>query len=529
MRCNTSYADEALVCAADGEPLPDPDLPTGTQVAEYVVEGRLGAGAFGSVFRASHPLIGKRVAIKVLNRQFSSNAEIVSRFVSEARAVNQIGHRNIIDIFAFGMLPDGRQYYVMELLKGVTLEKYIRERGRLMIQEAVPILRGVGRALDAAHKTGIAHRDLKPENVLVTDEDGRAFPKLLDFGIAKLSGPEGAMHKTRTGTPMGTPYYMSPEQCRGREVDHRTDIYSFGVMTYQCLTGVLPFVGEDFLEILSKQVRGEAVPPSQIHDDIPVEIDRVIGWMMMKDPAQRPSSLAEAVTALEEAAEAAGMSVNSAITRLTAEQRQQLSSSFGMTKGGRSSVPAMKTGKSGLGHSLVAAEVQGGSKKKSGLVIGVVATVLVIAGIAVAAAVTRGNADTKAIADAPTVAAPAPPPPPAPAPAPTPAPAPSPPPAPQPSATVAITVDGPAGATVLDSHDRPMGTLPTTLIMPRGDRAIEIQVKKDGFETKTESVVPDGDRALAVELKAIHHTTTPPPLPPKPAVDKSKSSQLPEF
>ena len=167
---------------------------------------------------------------------------MVSRFIAEARAVNQIRHRNIIDIFSFGQLDDGRQYYVMELLDGEPLDALIERDGRLPLAEAIPILRGIARALDAAHAKGIAHRDLKPENVFLgRDPTARVFPKLLDFGIAKLLAPEdGPKHKTRTGTPIGTPYYMSPEQCRGRDVDHRTDIYSFGVLAYRMLTGVLP-------------------------------------------------------------------------------------------------------------------------------------------------------------------------------------------------------------------------------------------------------------------------------------------------
>src|SRR5262245_57624766 len=223
----------------------DDDLPNGTVVGEYVIDGKLGEGGFGAVYRATHPLIGKAAAVKVLFRSFSSDQEMVSRFIAEARAVNQIRHRNIIDIFSFGSLEDGRQYYVMELLEGLTFDRYIKQKGHLTPEEAIPVLRAIARALDAAHANGIAHRDLKPENIYVTfDEDGGVFPKLLDFGIAKLLGESAKSgHKTRTGTPMGTPHYMSPEQCRGKNVDHRTDIYSFGVLVHEALPGQLPFIG----------------------------------------------------------------------------------------------------------------------------------------------------------------------------------------------------------------------------------------------------------------------------------------------
>src|SRR5690606_17316811 len=139
------------------------ELPAGYQVGEYVVEAKIGEGGFGSVFRASHPKIGKLAAIKVLARKYSGDPEIVSRFTAEARAVNQIRHRNIIDIFAFGELEDGRHYYVMELLEGEPLDKILDDAGAMAVGEALPILRGIARALDAAHDKGIAHRDLKPD------------------------------------------------------------------------------------------------------------------------------------------------------------------------------------------------------------------------------------------------------------------------------------------------------------------------------------------------------------------------------
>ncbi len=238
----------------------DRGLQAGAHVGEYVVESLIGAGGFGTVYRARHPLIGKLAAVKVLSRQYSADPEIVSRFVDEARAVNQIRHRNIIDIFSFGQLDDDRSFYVMELLDGQPLDEVIEQRGALPLGEAIPILRGIARALDAAHASGVAHRDLKPENIfLARDSDGGVFPKLLDFGIALLLGDRAAeqQHKTRTGAPMGTPFYMSPEQCRGRDVDHRTDFYAFGCVAYKLLTGDVPFDGEAHMDVLMKQIGEE--------------------------------------------------------------------------------------------------------------------------------------------------------------------------------------------------------------------------------------------------------------------------------
>jgi len=287
---------------------PEPEL-GGQLVGEYVVEGRLGRGAFGTVYKGAHPLIGKTVAIKVLSRRFSADPEMVSRFVAEARAVNQIRHRHIIDIFSFGRLEDGRHYYVMEYLEGETLQALLDRQHRVPFAQCVTILRAIGRALDAAHAKGIAHRDLKAENIFLgTDSDGAMSPKLLDFGIAKLINAEdGITHKARSGMSLGTPLYMSPEQCHGRQVDHRTDIYAFGVLVYLMLTGVFPFDGDSYIEILMKHVGAPVMPPSAHAPELPEAVDDVVLWLVHKDPAQRPPDLRTAVTALEQAAERAGL------------------------------------------------------------------------------------------------------------------------------------------------------------------------------------------------------------------------------
>ncbi|MEO8702527.1 MAG: serine/threonine-protein kinase, partial [Kofleriaceae bacterium] len=177
----------------------------------------------------------------------------------------------------------------------------LERNGRLSLADALPILRGIGRALDAAHAKGIAHRDLKAENVfLAQDEGAGVFPKLLDFGIAKLMAPEeGLKHKTRTGTPVGTPYYMSPEQCRGRDVDHRTDLYAFGVLAYLLLTGVFPHDADDYMSILMRQLTETPSAASTIAPELPHTVDDALAWLLAKDPADRPPSLRAAVAALE--------------------------------------------------------------------------------------------------------------------------------------------------------------------------------------------------------------------------------------
>ena len=280
------------------------------KVGEYIIAEQIGVGGFGSVYRAEHPLIGKQVAIKVLDQKLSGDPEMVSRFIAEARSVNQIQSKYIIDIFGFGELEDGRQFFIMELLDGMPLDEYLDEVGCVPLSEALQILRGVGKALDAAHKNGVAHRDLKPENVYLVQNDlGGYQPILLDFGIAKLLGEKETLHKTRTGAPIGTPLYMSPEQCRGRGVDHRTDIYAFGCMTYRMLTGRVPFDGEGYTDILFKQIQEEPVPPTQVNPTLPPGVDSAIAAMMSKDPAGRPPTLSACVKALEASAYAGGVTL----------------------------------------------------------------------------------------------------------------------------------------------------------------------------------------------------------------------------
>ncbi len=283
---------------------PSPEVPTGTgasrirrptalvagmMVGEYKVEAKLGEGGMGAVYGAVHPLIGKRAAIKVLKPELCSNPEAVERFVQEARSVNQIGHPNIVDIFSFGELPDGSSYFVMEQLRGETLAQRLR-RGRLAFGECLEILDGVIRGLEAAHDKGIIHRDLKPDNVFLVEVRGdRPQVKLLDFGIAKLTGGEdNRLERTRTGALIGTPQYIAPEQARGYAVDHRADIYSLGVMAFEMFTGRPPFQADTAMDMISKHLHETPPRPSTVVS-LPFALDRAILEMLDKSPANRPS------------------------------------------------------------------------------------------------------------------------------------------------------------------------------------------------------------------------------------------------
>jgi eukaryotic-like serine/threonine-protein kinase len=271
-------------------------LQPGSRVGEYQVTGRLGEGGFGIVYSGVHPEIGKKVAIKVLNEQASAIPEIVQRFKQEARVVNEIEHPNIIDIFAFGVLPDGRSYFVMELLEGRSMQELLRDSGgRLRLAELLPILRAVAEAVEAAHTRGVVHRDLKPDNIfIVSRAGGRTEVKVRDFGIAKLA--DSSLVTTRTGTPMGTPLYMSPEQCFGRAVDHRTDIYAFGVLAFHAITGRYPIEATSLVEIVAKHFTGERHRPSEF--GAPGELDAPILRCLASEPDQRYPTLAAAFEAL---------------------------------------------------------------------------------------------------------------------------------------------------------------------------------------------------------------------------------------
>jgi serine/threonine-protein kinase len=235
-------------------------------------------------------VIAKRAAIKILHPELSANREAVERFVQEARAVNQIGHPNIVDIFAFGQMPDGRSFFVMEWLRGESLRERT-DREPLPMADALAVLDTISLALEAAHEAGIVHRDLKPDNVfLVETKADRPQVKLLDFGIAKLLNTDaGRTERTRTGNLLGTPAYISPEQARGYTVDHRTDIYAFGALAYELFTGALPFPADNLADMIAKQLFQPPPSARELCPDVTPALDQLLQSMLAKLPDQRPS------------------------------------------------------------------------------------------------------------------------------------------------------------------------------------------------------------------------------------------------
>ena len=263
-------------------------------VGEYRVEHKLGEGGMATVFAAIHPLIGKKAAIKVMSPLLSADANAVARFVLEARAVNRIGHPNIVDVFSFGRLSDGRSYFVMEWLQGETLyERLWHQHGPLPLPDVINILEQVCDALDAAHDKGIIHRDLKPANIFLTPVRGRQQAvKLLDFGIAKLAHQEMSPGWTSADCVVGTPEYISPEQARGKDVDARTDLYSLGVIAYEMVLGRLPFLSDNPADAIQMQLCAPPPRPSILWRDIPPSLESLLLRLLAKDPAQR-ATLAE--------------------------------------------------------------------------------------------------------------------------------------------------------------------------------------------------------------------------------------------
>ncbi|HEY5927402.1 MAG TPA: serine/threonine-protein kinase [Kofleriaceae bacterium] len=282
--------------------LPDTNLKPGMTLGEYRVERLIGAGGMGVVFEAVHPLIGKRAAVKILKKELCTDPGTLERFVDEARVVNQIGHPNIVDVFAFGEMPDGRSYFVMELLTGETLRVRLA-RGPVMLDEVVAIARPLARALVAAHGKGVVHRDLKPDNIFLAagaEVDGaeRAVVKLLDFGVAKLARSDHRLEKTATGALVGTPQYIAPEQAKGYTIDHRADIYALGGILFEMLTQRPPFVADNAMEVVAKHLMEPPVRPSTLVRNVPAELDTIIVRMLAKDPTARPT-LAEVIAVLD--------------------------------------------------------------------------------------------------------------------------------------------------------------------------------------------------------------------------------------
>jgi len=297
----------------------------------YRLVTQLRAGGMGTVYYAEHPVIGRRAAVKILRPDVAQNPQVVARFLTEARAANDIRHPNVVEITDIGV-SEGLHYIVMSFLEGESLGERL-ERDRILDEpSAIRIVRQVASALGAAHERGIVHRDLKPENIfLLNYPDYPDYVKVLDFGIAKLIGNQvsAASNPTEMGTVMGTPAYMSPEQCRAAgDLDHRSDIYSLGVMLYEMLVGQVPFRALSTTDVLIAHVQEMPVPPIELNPKLSLHLNAAVLRALEKDPARRFASMRELRDAIERVPEA----IPAGATEETFAKREQREASFVVDK-----------------------------------------------------------------------------------------------------------------------------------------------------------------------------------------------------
>ncbi|MBN2573715.1 MAG: serine/threonine protein kinase [Deltaproteobacteria bacterium] len=276
----------------------------GQTFGNFQVVRLLGEGGFGEVYEAENPFLQRRAAIKIMHTGLDQDPELVRRFLNEARAASAIRHPNIIDVFDAGVTSEGEPYILMEFLEGDSLQKVILQQGAMPLRAVQEIARQAGSALSAAHNAGIVHRDLKPENLFLIPDTGSPTGfrvKVLDFGIAKIKhrDDQGSTLKTQAGLLMGSPSYMSPEQCRdSSDVDLRSDIYSFGIIVYEMLAGVPPFASDSATEMLVLQITAEPPPLRQRVAGLPEYVEHTVMRALAKDREKRFASVDYFVGAL---------------------------------------------------------------------------------------------------------------------------------------------------------------------------------------------------------------------------------------
>ena len=279
----------------------DDAMPAGTAFGTYQIVRVLGRGAFGVVYEALRQPLGKRVALKVLHRKFVTQHEALHRFLREAQMTAQIQHPHIVDTFDIGQF-EGAPYLAMEFLEGEPLSRRLKRETRIPMEQAVDLMLPVLSAMYTVHERGVVHRDLKPENIfLVRVRGGGVNPKVLDFGIAKVSGAEGdaALSLTNTSALLGTPYYMSPEQAReSKHIDPRSDQWTLGVILYECVIGRRPFAGNSLLELLNRIASAEYAPVRRLMPELPEGFETALATMLQRDPDARFADLRAAGLAL---------------------------------------------------------------------------------------------------------------------------------------------------------------------------------------------------------------------------------------
>ena len=434
----------------------------------YKIEGLLGEGGMGVVYRAKHTALGKSLAVKVLRAEVSKDTEIVTRFRQEAQSATAIGNEHIIDISDFGALPDGSTYFVMEFLDGVSLSGALDEQRPLPVSRTIHIAKQLCDALGAAHERGIVHRDLKPDNIyLVHRSSDNDFVKVLDFGIAKVGGASSKL--TRAGQVFGTPHYMSPEQCQGAEIDQRTDIYALGIIFYEMSAGRVPFDADNLMGILTKHLYEQPTPIRDLPTSVDVnpELESVILKALAKKVENRYQSMAEMRADLERIE--AGTATSAA---MEAHERSAVS---GRSDGAARTAMSVELG----------GEIPGAGKSKMPLIVGGIAALALLGGAAVMLGGAPKKNDAAAAATPAVLAAPVP----APAVAPVPAPV---------VAKVKIS-SVPAGAEVY-RNGALIGNTPFETVKPEGSEQASFELRLTNYVTKSVAVTALTSDTVTVSL-----------------------------
>jgi eukaryotic-like serine/threonine-protein kinase len=300
--CLREYKEDKTFCPFDGNKLVllqegDPHIDSKIDNKYHIIY-KIAEGGMGNVYYAIHMQLGDPVAVKIMHASLVSDQTAIERFRREAQAAMRIRHTNAIAIMDFGVSSRSTVYLVMEYLHGYTLRHRLKQGGDLPISEVIRILQQVCAAVNAAHKRKIIHRDLKPENIFMQQESGEETVKVLDFGIAKLKD-QSSGSLTRQGMVVGTPHYMSPEQCLGAEVDMRSDVYSLGVIAYEMLAGKLPFEGSSSIALAIKQTSEMPLPICEVKPDIHESISAVVMRALAKSPDERQQSVLDFAGELE--------------------------------------------------------------------------------------------------------------------------------------------------------------------------------------------------------------------------------------